>query len=81
MSFTTTVKEELLSLPIQDKSELSAIIKLSGSLGLTSNGLTLSITSENAKIARHIYQLLEHYYNSKTEIKYKYKNNLSKNRI
>ncbi len=33
MSFTTTVKEELLSLPIQDKSELSAIIKLSGSLG------------------------------------------------
>ena len=81
MSFTTTVKEELLSLPIQDKSELSAIIKLSGSLGLTSNGLTLSITSENAKIARHIYQLLEHYYTSQPEIKYHYKTNFRKNRV
>lgn len=59
MSFTVKVKEELLNLSRFDKSELSAIIKMSGSLGLTGDGLTLSITTENAKIARHIYELTE----------------------
>ena len=47
MSFTVKVKEELLNLSRFDKSELSAIIKMSGSLGLTGDGLTLSITTEN----------------------------------
>ena len=58
MSFTIKVKEELLGLGRQDKTELSAIIKMSGSLGISSQGLTLSVTTENAKIARHIYELL-----------------------
>lgn len=53
MSFTVKVKEELLSLASRDKNELSAMIKMSGSLGLASSGLTLSVTTENAKIARH----------------------------
>ncbi len=52
MSFTVKVKEELLSLASRDKNELSAMIKMSGSLGLASSGLTLSVTTENAKIAR-----------------------------
>ncbi len=54
MSFTIKVKEELLGLGRKDKTELSAIIKMSGSLGIASQGLTLSVTTENAKIARHI---------------------------
>lgn len=58
MSFTIKVKEELLGLGKKDKTELSAIIKMSGSLGISSQGLTLSITTGNAKIARHIYELL-----------------------
>ena len=44
MSFTVKVKEELLSLASRDKNELSAMIKMSGSLGLASSGLTLSVT-------------------------------------
>lgn len=81
MSFTVTVKEELLNLTDVDKDELAAIIKMSGSLGLTSQGLTLSITTENAKIARHIYNLLESNYDIQPEIKYHQKTNLKKNRV
>ena len=81
MSFTVKVKEELLNLSRFDKSELSAIIKMSGSLGLTGDGLTLSITTENAKIARHIYELTENLYHVQPEIKYHQKTNLRKNRI
>lgn len=81
MTFTIKVKEELLQLVHQDKSELSAMIKMSGSLGLSSSGLTLSITSENAKIARHLYALLERFYHTQAEIKYHQKTNLRKNRV
>ena len=65
MSFTVRVKEELLSLKRFEKSELAAIIKMSGSLGISTGGLTLSVTTENAKIARHIYELLLHFYGAK----------------
>ncbi|WP_155974160.1 DNA-binding protein WhiA [Streptococcus ruminantium] len=81
MSFTVQVKEELLSQSSQNKSELSAIIKLSGSLGLASSGLTLSISTENAKIARHIYELLLYFYQIKAEIHHYQKPNLKKNRV
>lgn len=81
MSFTIKVKEELLTLAISDKNELSAIIKMSGSLGLTGQGLNLSITTENAKIARHIYNLVESIYSLTPEIKYHQKTNLRKNRV
>lgn len=81
MSFTTKVKEELLTHPKRDKAELSALIKMSGSLGLTSEGLTLSITTENAKIARHIYSLLEELYHRQPDIRYHQKTNLKKNRV
>ena len=43
MSFTVKVKEELLGLDTKSKSELAAIMKMSGSLGIASQGLTLSI--------------------------------------
>lgn len=81
MTFTIQVKEELLAHKIYDKSELAALIKLSGSLGLTMSGLTLSVTSENAKIARHIYELLQHFYQCEAEIKHHQKTNLKKNRV
>ncbi|MDY4762337.1 DNA-binding protein WhiA [Streptococcus thoraltensis] len=81
MSFTTNVKEEILTESPKSKEELSAIIKMSGSIGLTGQGLTLSITSENAKIARHIYSLFEAYYGIPPEIKYHQKTNLRKNRV
>lgn len=81
MSFTTKVKEELLSKESRDKAELAAIIKMAASLGLTSSGLTLSITTENAKIARHIYELFLYFYQVKSDIRHHQKTNLRKNRV
>ncbi|MCA1356948.1 DNA-binding protein WhiA [Streptococcus iniae] len=81
MSFTTKVKEELINTSSNDKRELSAIIKLSGSLSLKQSGLTLAITTENAKIARYIYSLIERNYDIVPEISYHQKTNLKKNRV
>ncbi|KJU95593.1 DNA-binding protein WhiA [Streptococcus gordonii] len=81
MSFTVKVKEELLGLDTKSKSELAAIMKMSGSLGIASQGLTLSITTENAKIARHIYELLLSFYHVKSDIRHHQKTNLRKNRV
>lgn len=81
MSFTVHVKEELLVQSKMEKSELAAIIKLSGSLGLASGGLTLSIMTENAKIARHIYEMLHQFYEVKADIRHHQKTNLRKNRV
>lgn len=81
MSFTIKVKEELLTVSLLDKNELSAIIKMSGSLGLSIGGLTLSITTENARIARRIYEMLLSFYQAKSEIRHHQKTNLRKNRV
>lgn len=81
MSFTVKVKEELLGLDTKSKSELAAIMKMSGSLGIASQGLTLSITTENARIARHIYELLLSFYQVKSDIRHHQKTNLRKNRV
>ncbi|MGT2906360.1 DNA-binding protein WhiA [Streptococcus dentiloxodontae] len=81
MTFTIQVKEEILAASLGDKAELSALIKMSGSLGLTGQRLTLSISTENAKIARHIYALIEKSYHINPEIKYHQKTNLKKNRV
>ena len=81
MSFTIKVKEEIIAASSKDKAELSALIKMSGSVGLTNQGLTLSISTENAKIARHIYQLMESRYQSNTELRHHNKTNLKKNRV
>ncbi len=42
MSFTIKVKEEIIAASSKDIAELSALIKMSGSVGLTNQGLTLS---------------------------------------
>ena len=81
MSFTVHVKEEILSQTKGDKTELAAIIKLSGSLGLATGGLTLSVSTENAKIARHIYEMILSFYQVKADIRHHQKTNLRKNRV
>jgi len=43
--------------------------------------LTLSVTTENAKIARHLYELLSDLYQVKSEIRHHQKTNLRKNRV
>lgn len=81
MSFTSIVKEELIGQKEGKRYELSSMIKMSGSLGLTGQGLSLSITSESAKLARYLYALIEQFYQIEPEIKYHQKTNLKKNRV
>ena len=81
MSFTVQVKVEILNSRQAEKIELAAIIKLAGSLGLASSGLTLAITTENAKVARHIYELILYFYQVKADIRHHQKTNLRKNRV
>ncbi|MGT2784073.1 DNA-binding protein WhiA [Streptococcus merionis] len=81
MSFTVNVKEELIALSTHDKAELSAMIKLSGNLGIGHQGLTLSLSTENAKVARHVYELVLTNYAVKADIRYHQKTNLKKNRV
>ena len=81
MSFTVAVKEEILRRHHLSRHELSAIIKMSGSIGLSSSGLTLSVITENPKLARHLYESFLHFYEIKSEIRHHQRNNLRKNRV
>lgn len=81
MSFTVAVKEEILGQHHLSRYELSAIIKMSGSIGLSSSGLTLSVVTENAKLARHLYESFLHFYEIKSEIRHHQRSNLRKNRV
>ncbi len=81
MSFTTQVKEEVMQTSRPSYSELSAFIKMSGSIGLSGQGLTLSVTTQNAKIARYIYGLFETLFAVTPDLSYYYKSNLKKNRV
>ena len=81
MSFTIKVKEEIIAASSKDKAELSALIKMSGSVGLTNQGLTLfSIPTENAKIAATYLLLMESRYQSNPELRHHNKTNLRENR-
>ncbi|MDS4863592.1 DNA-binding protein WhiA, partial [Streptococcus pneumoniae] len=81
MSFTVAVKEEILGQHHLSRHELSAIIKMSGSIGLSTLGLTLSVVTENAKLARHLYESFLHFYEIKSEIRHHQRSNLRKNRV
>ena len=81
MSFTVAVKEEILGQHHLSRHELSAIIKMSGSIGLSTSCLTLSVVTENAKLARHLYESFLHFYEIKSEIRHHQRSNLRKNRV
>ena len=79
MSCSTEVKKELTELPVSD-GVLIALLRMNGVLGI-SGGLTLSVTTENARTARFIYATLSESYQIKSEIKTHQKTTLSKNRV
>lgn len=79
MSFTSEVKKELTQ-HLATIGTLLALVRMNGSLGIT-NGLTLSVTTENAGTAKYIYQMLLKLYAIKAEIHVHQKTTLSKNRV
>lgn len=79
MSFTSDVKKELTR-NLATTGALLALVRMNGSVGIF-NGLTLSITTENAGTAKYIYQMLQELYEIHAKIRVHQKTTLSKNRV
>ncbi|MBA1434413.1 DNA-binding protein WhiA [Bombilactobacillus bombi] len=81
-SYASEVKKELTSLevhPEHARAELSAIIRMSGSLSLVDHHFILNIPTENPAIARRIYSLLHQLYTVESDLVVRRKMKLKKN--
>ncbi|UOY91060.1 DNA-binding protein WhiA [Ectobacillus sp. JY-23] len=84
MSFASETKKELTNLEVKDccvRAELSALIRMNGSLSFSNRRLIIDIQTENAAIARRIYTLLKRSYNVAVELLVRKKMRLKKNNV
>lgn len=84
MSFSSTTKNELSRLPIQNRccaiAELAAIVRMSGTIQITGmKRISLKFGTENAAIARRIFTLLKILYNTDVEVMVRKNKQLKKN--
>lgn len=84
ISFSRIVKEEIVFNEfdiICQKAILCAIIKMNGSLALSHSGLSLTLRTENMKIARKVHQMLKEIYDPDIQFKITKKMKLNKNKV
>lgn len=84
LSFASDIKKELTNLPIKNccgKAELSALIRMNGSIFFSNKQIMVNIQTENAAIARRIYTLLKKYYEVNVELLVRKKMRLKKNNV
>lgn len=84
ISFSREVKEEVVFNDFDiccSKAMLSAIIKINGTLALNQKGLSLTIRTENAKIASKIHKMLKEIYRPEIEFLVSRKMKLKKNNV
>ncbi|KKB38657.1 DNA-binding protein WhiA [Bacillus thermotolerans] len=84
MSFASETKKELTTLETKaccSKAELSALIRMNGSLSFSNRLLVVNIQTENAAIARRIYILLKQNYQVDVELLVRKKMRLKKNNV
>ncbi|MBW5448969.1 DNA-binding protein WhiA [Cohnella sp. CFH 77786] len=84
MSFAAQTKKELTLVDSEsccERAELSALIRMNGSVGLTNKRIVLDISTENAAIARRMYTLLKRHFNVPTELLVRKKMRLKKNNV
>ncbi|WP_461201632.1 DNA-binding protein WhiA [Anoxybacillus sp. TBDG-1] len=84
MSFASETKKELTSIEVKPcclKAELSALIRMNGSISFSNRRLLLNIQTENAAIARRIYTLLKKGYDVAVELLVRKKMRLKKNNV
>lgn len=80
-SFTQTVKEEITALEYTNEEYLpllSGFIKTNGTLSISSRNLVLSLQTENAKVAKLIYQALVSVFKVSPQFSYSRKMKLDK---
>lgn len=84
MSFASETKKELTTIEGKEccsKAELSALIRMNGSLSFSNRKLVVDIQTENAAIARRIYTLIKRNYNIQVELLVRKKMRLKKNNV
>ncbi|WP_042353968.1 DNA-binding protein WhiA [Bacillus rubiinfantis] len=84
MSFASETKKELTNLEVKSccvRAELSALIRMNGSLSFSNRKIVVDIQTENAAIARRIYTLLKKRYDVTVELLVRKKMRLKKNNV
>lgn len=84
LSFASETKKELTNLQVKDccaKAELSALIRMNGSLSFSNKLLVVNVQTENAAIARRIYILIKKIYDTPVELLVRKKMRLKKNNV
>ncbi|WP_163183449.1 DNA-binding protein WhiA [Neobacillus sedimentimangrovi] len=84
MSFASETKKELTNLEVKpccERAELSALIRMNGSLSFSNRKIVVDIQTENAAIARRIYTLLKKRYQVQVELLVRKKMRLKKNNV
>jgi DNA-binding protein WhiA len=84
MSFAALTKKELTMVESDsccEKAELSALIRMNGTISLSNKRVVLDIATENAAISRRIYTLLKRHFKVVTELLVRKKMRLKKNNV
>ena len=84
MSFASETKKELTNLQVKPcclKAELSALLRMNGSLSFSNQQMIVDVQTENAAIARRIYTLLKKGYTVTVELLVRKKMRLKKNNV
>lgn len=84
MSFAAQTKKELTLIEVDSccaRAELSALIRMNGSVQITNQKIVLDVCTENAAIARRIYSLIKRIFNLHTELLVRKKMQLKKNNV
>ena len=84
MSFASETKKELTQIEADDaclKSEVSALIRMNGTLSFTNRQLSLDVQTENAAIARRLYTIVKKLYPYNVELLVRKKMRLKKNNV
>jgi DNA-binding protein WhiA len=84
MSFASETKKELTQIETDDKSlkaEVSALIRMNGSLSFANRQLSLDVQTENAAIARRLYTIMKKLYPYNIELLVRRKMRLKKNNV
>lgn len=84
MSFSSTTKNELSRIPIEDDccalAELAAMVRMNGTIQISGKSkINLKFNTENAAIARRIFSILKMIYNTDVEVMVRRNRQLKKN--
>ena len=84
MSFASETKKELTQVEADDtslKAEVSALIRMNGSLSFANRQISLDVQTENAAIARRLYTIVKKLYPYNVELLVRKKMRLKKNNV